>query len=242
MCAVTVEREDESAHGHLHDEPKPMVTFARAAIVSIVLMLSCGGATPPQTNRESSAVEVWANGCSSLPVHGSGIALGDDLVATAAHVVAGATSVSIDDGRGHSYLADVAAIDAQRDAAVLRVSGLDRPTLRLRAMRTGERGSFFAFGGPQPTLAAFTVVRAVGISSEDIYREGEHVRPGYQLEATVVAGDSGAGLLAEDGTLGGLVWATSRSTEGQAWAIGVEVVSDLLASITARPAAAIPCV
>jgi S1-C subfamily serine protease len=216
--------------------------LARAAFVAIVLMLSCSGAARTQTDRRSSAFEVWASGCASVPVHGSGVALGDDLVATVAHVVAGADSVSIDDGHGHSFRAEIAAIDAKRDAAVLRVSGLDRPTLHLRAMRNGERGSFFAFGGPHPTLAAFTVVQAVGISSEDIYRQGEHLRPGYQLEATVVAGDSGAGLLAQDGTLGGLVWATSRSADNQAWAVGVGVVSDLLRSMTARPAAPVPCV
>ena len=216
--------------------------LARAGIIAVVLMLSCSGAARAQTDRVSSAVEVWANGCQSVPLHGSGIALGHDLVATVAHVVAGAKSVSIDDGHGHSFPAEIAAIDAQRDAAVLRVSGLDRPTLRLRAMGSGERGSFFAFGGPEPMLSAFTVVRAVGISSEDIYRQGEHLRPGYQLEATVVAGDSGAGLLAEHGTLGGLVWATSRSTDNQAWAVGVEVISDLLGSITPGPAPPVPCV
>ncbi len=215
---------------------------ARAAIVAVMLMLSCSGAARAQADRASSAVEVWASGCSSVPSHGSGVALGDDLVATAAHVVAGATRVSIGDGHGHTFQAEIAGIDAQRDAAILRVSGLDRPKMRLRTMRNGERGSFFAFGGPQPALAAFTVVRAVGISSEDIYRRGEHVRPGYQLEATVVAGDSGAGLLAGDGTLGGVVWATSRSADNQAWAIGVGVISDLLASVTSGPAAPVPCV
>jgi S1-C subfamily serine protease len=235
-------REDESAHGQKHDEPKPTVMVARAAIVTVVLTLSCSGAARAQSGRESSAVEVWASGCQSVPLHGSGIALGHDLVATVAHVVAGAKSVSIDDGHGHSFQAEIAAIDPQRDAAVLRVSGLDRPTLHLRAMRNGERGSFYAFGGAQPTLSAFTVVRAVGISSEDIYRQGAHLRPGYQLEATVVAGDSGAGLLAEHDALGGLVWATSRSADDQAWAIGIGVISDLLRSVTARPAAPVPCV
>jgi S1-C subfamily serine protease len=238
MCS----REDEPADGQNHDEQTCTVMVARAAIVAVVLMLSCSGAARAQADRTSSAVEVWASGCASVPSHGSGVALGDDLVATAAHVGAGATSVSIDDHHGHSFQAEIAGIDAQRDAAVLRVPGLDRPRMRLRSLRNGERGSFFAFGGPRPMLSAFTVVRAVGISSEDIYREGEHVRPGYQLEATVVAGDSGAGLLAEDGALGGLVWATSRSVDNQAWAIGVAVISDLLPTITARPAAPIPCV
>ena len=109
-------------------------------------------------------------------------------------------------------------------------------------MRNGERGWFFGFGGPQPLLSSFTVVRAVGISSEDIYRRGDYLRPGYQLAARVVAGDSGAGLIGQDDSLGGIVWATSRSTDNQAWAIGVEVISDLLRSVTARVAAPVPCV
>jgi S1-C subfamily serine protease len=219
------------------------VTFVRAAIVAIVVAVVCAGSARAQPNRAlSAAVEVWANGCASLPIHGSGVALGNDLVATAAHVVAGADTVTVDDGHGKSYLATIVAIDTQRDAAVLRVPGLHRPTLRLRAMRKGERGWFFGYGGAQPLLSAFTVVRAVGISSEDIYRQGDYLRPGYQLAVTVVAGDSGAGLIGQDDLLGGIVWATSRSTDNQAWAIGVEVISDLLRSVTTRPAGSVPCV
>ncbi len=218
------------------------MTFVRAAIVAIVVALVCAGAARAQPNRAAAAVEVWANGCASLPIHGSGAALGNDLVATAAHVVAGAKTVTVDDGHGNSYQAAIVAIDTKRDAAVLRVPGLHRPTLRLRAMRNGERGWFFGFGGAHPLISAFTVARAVGISSEDIYRQGDYLRPGYQLEAMVVAGDSGAGLIAADGKLGGLVWATSRSADDQAWAIGVGVISDLLRSVTARVAAPVPCV
>lgn len=216
--------------------------FVRAAIVAIVVAFVCAGAARAEPNRAAAAVEVWANGCASLPIHGSGAALGNDLVATAAHVVAGAKTVTVDDGHGTSYQATIVAIDTQRDAAVLRVPGLHRPTLRLRAMRKGDRGWFFGFGGAQPLLSAFTVVRAVGISSEDIYRRGDYVRPGYQLAVTVVAGDSGAGLIGQDDSLGGIVWATSRSTDNQAWAISVEVISDLLHSVTTRPAVPVPCV
>jgi len=92
-------------------------------------------------------------------------------------------------------------------------------------------------------VAPFTIVKAVSIVSEDIYVRGEHPRPGYQLIADVVAGDSGAGLITDDGTLGGVIWATSETTKERGFAISASVITDVLAAVrtTSEPAAAVAC-
>ena len=162
-------------------------------------------------------------------------------MATVAHLVAGAHTVTVNDVHQRSYPATIVAIDVDRDAALLRLTGFDARGATLRPLRPGEHGSFFAFGGGTPERWAFTVNRALGILGEDIYRHGEHLRPGYELRAQVIAGDSGAGLVALDGSLGGLVWAYSYSVDGTGWGISIDVIKDLLHRVGPRSAAAVAC-
>lgn len=68
------------------------------------------------------------------------------------------------------------------------------------------------------TVEPVTVERRVMITTEDIHREGETRRPGYELAADIEPGDSGA-LLVIDGHGVGVVWSRSVRTDGKAWAI-----------------------
>jgi S1-C subfamily serine protease len=187
------------------------------------------------------AVEIWADGCDTTPNHGSGVAVGHDLVATVAHLVAGAATLRVVDDRQRSHRGEIVAIDTERDVAIVRVDAFDRRRLPLRPLVAGARGAFYGFGGETPVLAPFTVVKAASIVSEDIYIRGEHPRPGYQLAADVVAGDSGAGLITDDGALGGVVWATSETTKDRGFAIGASVITDVLAAVGTTNAASVPC-
>lgn len=187
------------------------------------------------------AVEIWGSGCSLVFTHGSGIALGDDLVATAAHVVAGATDVAVAAWRGERTAATIVAIDTEHDVAVLRVPALRRPVLRRRPMARGEHGRFFGFGITKPKMVDFTVNRAVTVDSEDIYIHGSYPRAGYDLTTRIVSGDSGSGLIASDGSLGGIVWATSTIDENRGWGISVSVLETVLATVGPSPVARVPC-
>src|SRR5262249_19054049 len=64
-----------------------------------------------------------------------------------------------------------------------------------------------------------------------IYRQGDHLRPGFEIAADVKAGDSGGGIVGADGSLLGLVWATSREVDGQAWALPVEAIDPLMSAV-----------
>ena len=216
--------------------------WAAALALAGAVVAACSG-SGVSAGPKASALELFASGCASalVPRHGSAVALGGQLVATAAHVVAGASEVRLVEPGGRAHAAAIAAIDTQRDIAVLRATDLDRPPLPMHALAAGNRGAFFGFGGENPTVVTFTVVRAVPIISEDIYVQGEHSRPGYELGARVVAGDSGAGLIGTDGALGGIVWATNRTNDDRAWGISTEAIVSLLASVGSAVVAAVPC-
>ena len=84
--------------------------------------------------------------------------------------------------------------------------------------------------------------RRATIRTTDIYREGEHLRPGLELRADVEAGESGGGLVDGDGDLLGLVWATSREQDDRAWGMPIEALDPLLAAAAADdPVPAVRC-
>ena len=214
----------------------------RAVAACLVLVVVPSGTSHAATiDPRDAAVEIWGTGCSLIYTHGSGVALGGDLVATAAHVVAGATEVAVASWRGERTPATIIAIDTQHDAAVLRVPALHRPALRRRPLVNGEHGRFFGFGITSPKMVAFTVVRAVTIDSEDIYVHGSYPRAGYDMTTRVVAGDSGSGLIADDGSLGGIVWATSTQDDNRGWGISISVVEAALATVGPKPVGRVPC-
>src|SRR4051794_8813601 len=77
-----------------------------------------GGKAGPPTNIADAAVQVIANGCREVEVHGAGMMVADGKIATVAHVVAGATSVDVRGANG-SRPATVVYFDPVLDVAVL---------------------------------------------------------------------------------------------------------------------------
>lgn len=208
------------------------------------LALTGGSAPEAATPPAPLAVRVTADGCRAVPVEGSGVAVGGARVATVAHVVAGATTIRLVTTDGRTLPAAVVALDPERDVALLDAPGLDEPPARLAPLAAGRGGVYRGFGHGRPVaVVPFTVKRAVTVVSEDIWVKGSHPRPGYILAARVVHGDSGAGLIGRDGTLAGLVWATSRNDESEGWAVSSEVLAPLLAATPtpAPPTPAVPC-
>jgi len=62
------------------------------------------------------------------------------------------------------------------------------------------------------------MARPVTIRTEDVYVEGETLRPGFELTADIVEGDSG-GAVTVGGEVVGVVWARSRTDADRAYAI-----------------------
>lgn len=175
-----------------------------------------------------------ATGCRTETSLGSGAVVGDGLVATVAHVVAGADQIFV----GQDELpASLVAIDTGTDLAVLEVSGLDLPVYRAGAAERDETGVYITYDEGAPVVEPFTVVRPVNLTIGDIYDEGEHRRSGYEITADVEPGDSGAMLFDDAGTAVGMVFASSRLTDGRAWATAISELDPLLANLSTTPLA-----
>ena len=163
---------------------------------------------------------ITATGCRPSSNVAHGVVVGDDLVATVAHAVAGEDEILVA-GR-HAV---VVAIDTVLDAAVLRVEGLDAEEADRRGYVDGEEVSLYT---DRQRPAAVT--RRATIRTSDIYRDGEHARPALDIVADVRAGDSGAPIVGEDGSVLALVWATSRRTDDRAWALPIEAIEPFIAA------------
>jgi S1-C subfamily serine protease len=189
-----------------------------------VLVVAACGDSGGAGDAAAAVVTIEASGCRLRPVQAVGTVVGDELVVTVAHAVAGESEITVRTRDGRKRSAVVAAIDTDLDAAVLRVAGLDVAALRRREYRDDDEVSLMLGGEPQ--LAE--VRRRVRLRTSDIYRQGEHERPGLELEAEIRAGDSGGGLVTDDGSLVGFVWSRSREADDRAWATRIEAVAPLV--------------
>jgi S1-C subfamily serine protease len=209
----------------------------RAALVLVAAIAAalagCGGRDGRAVDPAASVVAVRAAGCRLTPNLAVGVVVGNGLVATVAHAVAGESQINVSTPDGRELSASVAALDTALDAAVLQVGGLDLTPLDRRAHEADETVTLWTLGDGAARPSPVEVRRRVTIRTSDIYREGEHLRPGFELHADVEAGDSGGGLVAADGDLLGIVWASSREREDRAWALPIEALDPLIAAARA---------
>jgi S1-C subfamily serine protease len=190
----------------------------------------------------ASTVALDASGCGLADSRAVGVVVDDGLVATVAHAVAGQTTIAVITPDGRRLAAEVAAIDTDLDAAIIRIAELGLPALPRRAYTDREPVELMLFHDGTVSSTPIEVRRRVTIGTSDIYRQGHHLRPGFELTAHIVAGDSGGGVVGADGSLLGVVWATSREAEDRAWAITADAYQPLLDRVRAGTApAAVAC-
>ncbi len=173
-----------------------------------------------------SAVQVVANGCSSIEVHGAGLMVGAGRIATVADVVAGAKSVEVRCVRGTAQ-ATVVYFDPVLDLAVLKVDPALAAPVAIGSAAAGDQGGVIVYRKGAPVELPVRIERLVNIRTGDIYLRGTHVRPGYELNLDIQAGDSGA-VVVIGGRAVALVWATSRETKARAWAMQASLLADHL--------------
>jgi S1-C subfamily serine protease len=209
----------------------------RSGLVAIALALAglsaCSSAHGDRVDARGSAVVIEATGCRSFASRAVGMVVDDGLVATVAHAVAGESEIDVSTPDGRTLHGTVAAIDTDLDAAVLRVDHLDVRPLAERPYAEGEAVELVRSADGAVTSTPIEIRRRVTIRTSDIYREGTHLRPGFELVAAVKAGDSGGGIVGRDGRLLGLVWATSRESDDRAWGLPVEAIGPLMTAARA---------
>jgi S1-C subfamily serine protease len=164
---------------------------------------------------------------------GTGVAVAPGYVLTNAHVVAGARSVTVDTPT-RRWDAIVVFYDPDLDIAVLRVDGFAPPSL-IFATADPSRGALGATigypGGGDAVVEPAAVTAAYDAEGLDVTGTERVTRRIIELRAVVEPGDSGGPLLLTDGTIGGIVFAESRSDETVGYALSPTAVA-----IALRPA------
>ena len=182
---------------------------------------------------ENGTVKVMAQTCGAIS-SGTGFAVARDYVVTNAHVVAGGRTLRVslgDDIRD----ATTVLFDPNLDVALLHAPGLGATPLHL-ATTDPDRGAAgaaigFPGGGHESAIPAAVATRydAVGY---DIYNNRRVTRRILELRAAISPGDSGGPLVLTDGTVGGVVFAESRSEEDVGYALSpVSVNADVAPAV-----------
>ena len=193
---------------------------------------------------EVSTVKVQGEACGEI-IEGSGFAVGTDLIATNAHVVAGEssgnTSVRLPSGR--ILQATVVLYDPNRDLALLSVPGLAEPVLPIAGPQIGQTGAVFGHPGGQDPIA--TTPARVSVEETavgpDIYDTHNVKRAILVLAASLAHGDSGGALVDAQGQVIGVAFAISADSSGTSYALNTSELQQALVEPRSRSASTGPC-
>jgi S1-C subfamily serine protease len=199
--------------------------------------------TNPQALKIASAAEastarVVTIACTTQ-ITGTGEIIAHGYLVTNAHVVAGAGSVVVQLG-AQQVTAAVVAFDPQLDVALLYAPALKGAALRFAAADPvrGTVGAAigYAGGGPLVVIPA-GVAGSYSATARDIYGRSRIDRTILELRAAIQPGDSGGPLILADGTIGGLVFAESRTDASVGYALTPTAVATRIAPAIGRTSA-----
>jgi S1-C subfamily serine protease len=174
-----------------------------------------------------SVVRVEGEACGRLQ-EGTGFFVGDGVVVTNAHVVAGEDDSIIELADGSQAEAVVVAFDPARDLAVL-ATGADAPALAIGSGEVGDVGGVFGHPGGGPLeISPFEVGEEITASGRDIYDQTATQREVLVLAADLAPGDSGSALVDPDGQVVGVAFAVAPDRAGVAYALAVSELQAVL--------------
>jgi S1-C subfamily serine protease len=179
----------------------------------------------------SEVIKVLAMGCSDTH-QGTGFFVAPHLVVTNAHVVAGATSVTVG-----GATAQVALFDPVNDIAVLRVATTSNAApLNFASSEPSSGASVEVIGFPldgSRTISPSIVNGEITGESRDIYSKATFTRTVLALYSNIEPGNSGSPVLI-DGDVAGVVFSKSLSQSETAYAIPASTVEKDLAKTPAH--------
>jgi S1-C subfamily serine protease len=161
-------------------------------------------------------------------IEGSGFVYAPHYLLTNAHVVAGTDAVEVEvPGQGNVH-ATVVLFDPKRDIAVLKVARLSAPALAFHTADAQSGDPALVLGYPEngPLKIRAARVRSKStVGGTDIYGHHSVNRSIYSIRAVVRSGNSGGPLLAEDGTVLGMVFATAIDSPDTGFALSDDEIS-----------------
>jgi uncharacterized membrane protein required for colicin V production len=197
--------------------------------------------TPGVRAASRSVVRVLGTAC-GLAIEGSGWVARPEEIVTNAHVVAGEDDTTVEvEGRSPGLPAQAIAFDPTHDLAVLRVPGLDLPSLSLVANPSGGSGGAilgYPENGPFDVQSA-RIGPAEQVLTQNAYGHGPVSRLLTPLRGLVRPGNSGGPVV---GSAGGVLTTVFAGTTGAGPPGGYGVANTTVAQIlqTAGAAGGIP--
>jgi S1-C subfamily serine protease len=185
------------------DGPQANVPPPRAAIAR----------DPQVAQARRSVVKILGTAC-GVGVEGSGWVAADGVVVTNAHVVAGQDdTLVLPGGAGPGQDAQAIAFDPRNDIAVLRVSGLDAPSLSIAPdPRSGTSAAILGFplNGPYDVRAG-RLGQTREVVTQDAYGRGPVRRSIVSLRGAVRSGNSGGPMVDGAGRVVATIFAATTS-------------------------------
>ena len=223
---------------------------ATAIAVACAIGAGCGGeaatVTVTEKAKERTAAEAIAaarKGVVRIDVeacgeegNGSGFVIAPGLVATAAHVVDGASSISLAPEGGSTVDATVVGSDSGEDLALLRADG----ALKAKALRF-HSGSDMPIGRDvialgYPLGLPFTATRgAITGQGRDMDIEGTAYTGLFQTDAAVNPGNSGGAIINQAGDVVGVVVAGDEESAGIGFGVPVSKARPVLGGWVKSP-------
>ncbi|HSX31610.1 MAG TPA: MarP family serine protease [Candidatus Saccharimonadales bacterium] len=167
----------------------------------------------------ASTVRITSFSCGGI-VSGSGFAVGQGLVATNAHVIAGSKRPIVK-YHGQSYDSAPIYFDANLDVAILKVPGLPAPALRLAPSNVALNSTVAVVGYPGGNYHAQPgVIRDTrATSGASIYNQGIFGRGLYLVQTHVNFGNSGGPIVMSNGLVAGIIFSKSTDVPDAAYAL-----------------------
>lgn len=176
-----------------------------------------------------SVVKVEGSGCGGI-VEGSGFVISADHIATNAHVVAGVSSPKVIDDNG-IHETRVVWFDPDVDVAVLQVRDLAGKPLTVNATEQPANTPAVALGYPGGgdfTAEPAAVIDRFAAYGRNIYGQHNTARDIYSLQAKIIPGNSGGPVVGTDGSVLGIIFATSTTYGNVGYALtGRQVAGEL---------------
>lgn len=167
----------------------------------------------------AATVRITSFGCGGV-ASGSGFVVGDNLVATNAHVIAGVKRPIIK-YNNHSYEGVPVSFDPNLDFAIVRVKNLDVSPLFLAGANVDLNTTVAVTGYPGGNFAA-----APGIVSDDLNIFGRNIydlgvigRNVYEIQTHIAEGSSGGPVVLPSGQVVGIIFAKYDLSDDYAYAL-----------------------
>jgi uncharacterized membrane protein required for colicin V production len=187
--------------------------------------------SPGVKAARNSVVRIRGYAC-GLGVEGTGWIAAPGIVVTAAHVVAGIDSPTLDrnDGR-RGVKGKVVAFDQKNDVAIIRAPGLDGKALRLEKVEPNTKIAILGFPGNGPyTVTAARIGKEVTFLSRDAYGNFPVTRTVALIRGVVEPGNSGGPAVSSSGGVVTTIFGARSGSRGSGYGVPNSAIEAALAS------------